>query len=128
MTGLLIATHGNLGQSFLEAATLILGPQAQAGATGIFPGEGKDDFEKKAKAVLQGLATPEGTLILCDICGGSPHQICHLFKETEKVKILFGANLPMVVEFFLSRQQEMTLDALAQKVYEAGVKGIRGAE
>ena len=125
MIGLLIAAHGGLGQGLLDAAVLILGPQAQATAIGVFPGDGREDIVKKIRQGLEQIDGPEGTLVLCDMLGGSPHQVCTLLSEKKGIEVVFGANLPMVVEFFMSRGS-MDLAELTIKVNEAGIKGIRG--
>jgi PTS system mannose-specific IIA component len=124
MVGLVIATHGKLGEELLKAVEGCLGRQPQAAAVGIFPGEGKEDLRRKMEQALAQVDAPEGVLLLTDIFGGSPFQAAVALAEGRKALVLCGANLPMLVDLFSGRPGR-DLAALGERAERAGQQGIR---
>ena len=75
--------------------------------------------EKKIKALNKG----RGVLILTDMFGGTPSNISLAFLKEEKVEVLTGVNLPMVIAIAQNRSN-LTLKELAEKAEEAGKMSI----
>lgn len=104
MTGLIIVTHGDLAQSLLDAAFMIVGPQEAALALCTRRDDQPADIEAELGKLVAVLGqTGSGVLVMTDIFGGTPTNISLTHLHPGQVEILTGVNLPMVLKFFSQR-------------------------
>ncbi|OIO54115.1 MAG: PTS fructose transporter subunit IIA [Alphaproteobacteria bacterium CG_4_10_14_0_2_um_filter_63_37] len=124
MIGLVVVTHAQIAQELYRAVVHILGEEQQNFvAVGI---ESADDPDQALARVKEGVArgdTGEGVLILTDMFGGTPSNLA-LSLLGDKVEVVAGVNLPMLVKAADRRRQENSLQALAKQVRDAGTKSI----
>jgi len=123
MIGLLIVTHSNLGKEFLNAAEFIVGHLDAADAVSITQTADSEGIRKMIEEKVSALDTGEGVLILTDMFGGTPSNISLSFLKEERIEVLTGVNLPMVIAIAQNRP-EMKLNELAEKAQEAGKMSI----
>lgn len=123
MVGLLIVTHSELGREFLNAAEFIVGRLDAADAVSITQTADSEEIRKMVEERVKALDRGQGVLILADMLGGTPSNISLSFLKEEKVEVLTGVNLPMVIAIAQNRS-ELTLGELAQKGEEAGKTSI----
>jgi PTS system mannose-specific IIA component len=123
MVGLLIVSHGKIAESFLEVASEILGRQEAVRAICLpMPlDEGKvlDAIQKARREVDRG----EGILILTDMFGGTPANLCFSLLEDRGIEVLTGMNLPMLLKILASRG-ETSLGDLARIAMDCGRENI----
>ncbi len=122
MIGVLVITHGTLSEQLLATAALIMGEQKDVYAVSFTARESLDNLRQKANAAIESFKT-DGCLILTDIMGGSATNVCVELMKNEKVEVLTGANLPMLLEA-ISYRDGADLKALASRVQASGVKSI----
>jgi len=60
---------------------------------------------------------------LTDLFGGSPSNIAFSFLNNEKVEVVTGVNLPMILTFWNKRENK-NLEELAKLVQLSGVRNI----
>lgn len=105
MIGLVIASHAGLARELLNAVEMIVGPIEQARAVGI---EREDSVEKVRGALAEAIEAvkdgDEGVLIMTDLFGGTPSNLSISFLDPQRIEVLTGVNLPMVLKFFNSRE------------------------
>ena len=122
MIGLLIVAHYNLGDEFARALQLILGDLEQFQAVGLDPHDSPSSMLQRVEKAMREVETEDGVLILVDMFGGTPTNVCLSLLEKGRVEVVTGVNLPMLVKVAGSRDREMhELAALAQ---EYGRKNI----
>lgn len=124
MIGLVVATHADLGREILLATEMIIGTLSQARAVGIR----KEDSVEEIRAAVAGAieavgGSNEGVIIMTDMFGGTPSNISLAFLEPDRVEVLTGVNLPMVLKFFNS-QEGLSLAELASLLQSYGQQGI----
>ncbi len=122
MIGVVVITHGTLSEQLLATAALIMGEQKDVYAVSFTARESLDNLRQKANTALESFKT-DGCLILTDIMGGSATNVCVELMKNEKVEVLTGANLPMLLEA-ISYREGAELKALASRVQASGVKSI----
>ena len=127
MIGGLIVTHGNLAHELLHAAQTI-----EKNLTGILavPLEWTDSVDvarEKIRAALASLSDRRGVIIFTDMFGGTPSNISLSFLERDKVEIVTGVNLPMIVKFAALQEGAIDLASVAHLISEKGSKSIRVA-
>jgi PTS system mannose-specific IIA component len=123
MIGLLIISHCDLGKEFLNAAELIVGRLEAVDFISITQTtecqEILEEISKKIRSLNQG----DGVLVLTDMFGGTPSNLSLSFLNDEKVEVLTGVNLPMVIAVSNDRDR-LTLAELGEKAQQAGRRSI----
>lgn len=119
MTGLIIVTHGDLAQGFLDAAYMIVGPQKGAMALCTRRDDQPEEIETKLKNMVAAVGQDgDGVLVITDIFGGTPTNISVSVMQAGQVEVLTGASLPMVLKFFSQRTKSSLAElAVMLKVY-----------
>ena len=123
MIGVLITTHGNLGNELIRATELIKGPLKDVLHISIDQTKGVEDLKKEIGNAIKKLDKGEGVLILTDLFGGTPSNISLSFMKEGKVEVLTGVNLPMMLKLS-DVKEEMSLNEYACMIKEYGKKNI----
>lgn len=123
MIGVLITTHGNLGRELIKAAELIKGPISDISHVSVDQTKDVEDIKKEIGNAIKKLDKGKGVLVLTDLFGGTPSNISLSFMKEEKVEVLSGVNLPMLLK--LSEIKEnVSLREFACFIKEYGQKNI----
>src|SRR5213595_858666 len=97
--GALIVTHGQLANELLNAARQI---ESEVGVIEAVPLEWTDSVDEareKIRQALERLGTVHGVIIFTDMFGGTQSNLSLSFLEKDRVEIVTGVNLPMIVKF-----------------------------
>ena len=127
MIGALIVTHGNLANELLNAARKIESTDVVIEALPLEWTDTVDEAREKIRLALERIGTDNGVIIFTDMFGGTPSNISLSFLEKDRVEIITGVNLPMIVKFTTLLQDGKDLTALAHVISEKGSKAIRVA-
>ena len=98
MLGVLIVTHYRLAEEFLQAVQLIVGELPHFRAIGLDPSTAPEDMRRRIEAELKQINGSEGVLMLVDMFGGTPSNLCLSFLDEGRVEVVTGLNLPMLVK------------------------------
>lgn len=121
MIGIVVITHGKLSEQLLETASLIMGEASRVSAVTFTARESLDNLRQKANEAID--KYKNGCLILTDIMGGSATNICIELMKMEKVEVVTGVNLPMLLEA-IGYREGVTVKELAEKVQQSGARSI----
>jgi PTS system mannose-specific IIA component len=127
LIGALIVTHGNLANELLNAARKIEATNVVIEAVPLEWTDSVDQAREKIRLALDRVGTDGGVIIFTDMFGGTPSNISLSFLEKDRVEIITGVNLPMVVKFATLQQDGKDLTAVAHVISEKGSKAIRVA-
>ncbi len=122
-----IVSHGNLAHELASAASKIADGAFKLEAVTIEWDESVEEARAKIQVSLKKLEPNEGVIIFTDMFGGTPSNICLSFFEKERIEVITGVNLPMVVKFGSSRVNGMSLIDMAKAIQERGARSIRVA-
>jgi PTS system mannose-specific IIA component len=123
MIGVLIITHGKLGQSLVECVSHVLG--ARPPQFDFFPVGASDDpvaVLPKARETLDRLDSGAGVLIFSDIYGATPCNLACKLLVPGRVEVIAGVNLPMLIRAFTYRTRD--LDTMVKKAVSGGCEGV----
>ena len=124
MIGIVIVTHRQLGEAFVDAADFILNGKPEATATvSIDLNEPADTLRKKIVEAVKSVDQKQGVLILTDMFGGTPSNLSYSLLEEGKIEVISGVNLPMLIKAVNSRERS-TLSELAETLEAYGKKSI----
>jgi PTS system ascorbate-specific IIA component len=123
MIGILIISHGTLGESLIRCASHVLNKRpARVKQLGI---AGQDDpfsLLPQARALVKALDDGDGVLILSDIYGGSPANIAAKLVVPGRVEGVAGVNLPMLIRALTYRDKP--LQTAVVKAISGGCDGV----
>jgi mannose/fructose-specific phosphotransferase system component IIA len=107
-TGLVLLTHGNIGQSLLEVAEFILGQPLSDVQTMSFQQSavkktGGDDIKRVIDRANQG----QGVLIMADLGGASPCNFATALCGLPDVAVVSGLNLAMLIRTWTYRSKPL---------------------
>ena len=121
--GLLIVSHGKLGDYLLETAARMLGvcPLATATLPMSFDCD-TDNMLQRATQMIARLDSGKGVLILTDMYGSTPSNIVSRLQEGHTIRIVSGVNLPMLIRVL--NYPRLSLDELAAKAQSGGRDGV----
>lgn len=124
MIGILIVTHRQLGDAFIDCIEFILGERPESlNAISIDLRENAGDLRNKIEKGIKDVRTDKGVLILTDMFGGTPSNLSYSFLEEGRVEVLSGVNLPMLVKA-VSVRNDKSLAELAEHLEGFGKKSI----
>ena len=124
MIGVLIITHGNLGHELIKAAEMIKGDTRGIIPVSLDAKMGVEDIKKEIISAIKKADSGEGVLIMTDLFGGTPSNISLSFLKEEKVEVVTGVNLPMLLKISDIREEKKTLAEFANLVKVYGRKNI----
>ncbi|HSB05605.1 MAG TPA: PTS sugar transporter subunit IIA [Thermodesulfobacteriota bacterium] len=123
MVGILVVSHGRLAEALISSVEFLVGNLHRIKGVSIWPkDQGKevtDRIQKKMAEVNDG----EGVVILTDILGGTPTNLSLSFFEKEKVEVVTGVNLPMLLTLSSYRKGK-SLGEIGQLAKKSGRRSI----
>jgi len=120
--GVLLITHGSIGESLLASAARILGARpARAAALGVAEGEPPEALLERAQALARNLDEGTGVLVLTDMFGATPCNVASRLLQDGRVEGVSGVSLPMLVRVLSGRA-----GSLAEAVARARSGGAEG--
>jgi PTS system mannose-specific IIA component len=123
MIGVVVVTHGQLATELVNAAEMIVGDLPQFTAVSIGWHDDVDDARDEIKQAIGRVQGPSGVLILTDMFGGTPANLGLIFLEANRVEVITGVNLPMLIKL-ASLQSSSDLLGVAREMREAGRNAI----
>ena len=109
MIGVLIVTHGSIGEALLTSATQILGvPPQQIATLSVWRQDDPDDLVLRARELLEGLDAGEGVLVLTDIFGATPGNVVSRLLEDGRIEGVSGVSLPMLLRVITGRNGSLS--------------------
>jgi PTS system mannose-specific IIA component len=120
LIGIVIVAHGGLAAEYLSAVEHVVGKQTGIHAIAIAPDRSlkQDEICDAADSVDTG----DGVVVVTDMFGGSPSNLSLRACRLQNRRILYGANLPMLVKLAKSRNKTV-IDAV-NAALDAGRKYI----
>lgn len=115
----MIVAHGGLAQEYLSAVEHVVGRQPGMCAISIAPDH---DREGKQAEICAAVDDGNGVVVVTDMFGGSPSNLSLKACSLSDRKILYGANLPMLIKLAKSRHKPIEL--AVTRALEAGRKYI----
>ena len=129
MTGIIVASHGDLAKGILMSAEMIVGKQENVAACCLLPSEGPEDIKNKIMTAIDQFDSCDEILFLVDLWGGTPfNQITTLVEGNENYRVITGLNLPMLIEACMARSSYEHVNDLKKHVLETGKEGIASLE
>lgn len=122
MIGIVIVAHGGLAREYLAAIEHVVG--SQIGIQAIEINADHDRAAKQAEicAAAESVDTGSGVVVVTDLFGGSPSNLSMKACQPAGRRIIYGANLPMLIK--LVKNRHIPVPDAVRTALEAGKKYI----
>jgi PTS system mannose-specific IIA component len=126
LIGIVIVAHGGLAREYLSAVEHVVGRQDGVVAISI-----EYDHDRKAKqdeicAAANAVDSGQGVVLVTDMFGGSPSNLALPACSTTGRRILYGANLPMLIK--LAKSRDLPVPEAVEAALDAGRKYINSLD
>jgi PTS system mannose-specific IIA component len=122
MVGVVVATHGKLAEELLRTAEQVVGPLARVKTLGIVAS--MPDVREQVQDAIDEMEQGDGVLVLTDLFGGSPTNLCMQCLGSRHVEVITGVNLPMLLKLVSLRKEGVSLEVLAKALAAAAQQSI----
>ena len=122
MIGIVIVAHGGLAKEYLYAVEHVVGRQAGIVAISIEADHDRPQKQDEICDAANAVDTGCGVVVVTDMFGSSPSNLSLRACQPENRKILYGANLPMLVK--LAKSRHLSVQAAVDTALTAGRKYI----
>lgn len=100
MIGIVVVTHCKLAKELIAAVKFVLSSDPSTKIEGVCldPDREYETFKQDIKNAIRKVKQKEGALLVTDMFGGTPSNISLTFLEENKVEVVSGVNLPMLLK------------------------------
>ena len=98
MIGVVVVTHGQLATELLNAAEMIVGDLPSFTAVSIGWHDEVGDAREDIAQAIERVRGDGGVLLLTDMFGGTPSNLAMTFIEANRIEVITGVNLPMLIK------------------------------
>jgi len=125
--GIVIVAHAPLASALAAAAAHVYAcaPERAGAQLRVFDVQPDSDPAanlEAARALLRGIDTGSGVLVLTDAFGSSPGNVATQLAEPGRVAVIAGVNLPMLLRALCYR--DGTLAETTEKALAGGTQGV----
>lgn len=108
MLGIVIVAHGGLAQEYLAAIEHVVGAQSGVRAVSIFADDDRAQKEREICDAADSVDQGQGVVVVTDLHGGSPTNLSLMACRPQNRRIIYGANLPMLIKLSKSRNKPVS--------------------
>ena len=126
-----VVTHGQLATELLNSAEMIVGDLPHFAAVSIGWHEDVDQARdeigraiERVRGHVETADAPSGVIVLTDMFGGTPSNLGVTFLEKDRVEVITGVNLAMLIKLARPSAKEMDLLTLAREMRDDGRNAI----
>ncbi len=126
MVGFILTGHGHFANGIKSALDMVAGDQE---AFEIVPFEGSQaaTYGEDLRAAITKMRgeCEEGVIVFVDLLGGTPfNQSMMIANDVDKLEIVTGSNLPMIIELLFARNGATDVTALAEQAVTVGQQAV----
>jgi PTS system mannose-specific IIA component len=122
LIGIVIVAHGGLAREYLSAVEHVVGKQQGVRAITIEPDHDRGAKQAEICAAADDVDTGDGVVVVTDMFGGSPSNLSLMACNPTDRRILYGANLPLLIK--LAKSRHLSVAAAVELSKQAGRRYI----
>jgi PTS system mannose-specific IIA component len=126
LIGIVIVAHGGLAREYLLAVEHVVGKQDGVRAIAIEDVHDRGLKQTEICDAADAVDTGQGVVLVTDMFGGSPSNLSLPACATTGRRILYGANLPMLIK--LAKSRDMAVPDAVAAALDAGRKYINSLD
>ena len=103
LIGIVIVAHGGLAREYLAAVEHVVGSQQAIRTVAIEANHDRTVKQSEICSAADEVDTGDGVVVVTDLFGGSPSNLSLQACRPQNRRIIYGANLPMLLKLAKSR-------------------------
>ncbi|MBS4535584.1 PTS sugar transporter subunit IIA [Clostridium sp. D2Q-14] len=119
----LLASHGSLSEGLLDSVEMILGKNHKISTISAYK-KGDYDLNEQLKSVISNIDKDDELIIISDIFGGSVNNECMKLLADDRVHLISGMNLSLVIELFTLDNDKISTSDLIKKALKDSKESI----
>src|SRR4030042_1200879 len=123
MVGILVVSHGGLADALIASVQSLVGNFQRTRGVSFWPKEKEEEIKDRVRKEIAEVDDGDGIVILTDILGGTPTNLSLSFLEKERVEVVTGVNMPMLLTLSSYRKGK-SLEEIGKLVKKSGRRGI----
>lgn len=123
LIGIVVVAHAHISTALVEAARTIIPDAHSVTAVPIESNAPVDTNRALIAAAIARVDQGRGVLLLTDMFGGTPSNLCLAFLKLDAVEVVSGVNLPMLIKL-LGGVQEQPFIEVVPFIQRYGQKNI----
>ena len=125
MIGIVVVTHGRLGEALVDTAAIIFNESPEAVAkVSIDLSQDINKLRQKIQEGIKQVNHNNGIIMLTAMFGGTPSNLSYSFLEEGRIEVLSGVNLPILIKAVNLRNRGTDLHEIAKTIEAYGKKSI----
>lgn len=126
MIGIVIVAHGGLAKEYLSAVEHVVGRQPGVMAIAIEDNHDRDAKQAEICRAADAVDSGDGVVVVTDMFGGSPSNLSLRACTPQNRRILYGANLPLLIK--LAKSRRLPVNDAVSVALDAGRKYINSLD
>jgi PTS system mannose-specific IIA component len=123
LVGVLIVSHGKLAEALIVSVQFLVGNLQKVKGVSIGPKDREEEIKDRIQEKITEVDDGDGVVILTDLLRGTPTNLCLSFLERERVEVVTGANVPMLLTL-LSYRKGRSLEEISKLTKKSGRRSI----
>ena len=125
MIGIILTGHNHFADGLFSSVEMVGGHQEHFEKVNFPDGNTEEQLIEDLQQAIEKLADCEKIVVCCDLMGGSPFkQAATLSVADPRLRVVYGVNLGMMLEFVLSREFIDDVDEFLDTLVERGRQAI----
>jgi PTS system mannose-specific IIA component len=108
LIGIVIVAHGGLAQEYLAALEHVVGPLKGVRAISVGPDDKLETRQDQIATASDEVNQGQGVILVTDLFGSTPSNLAMKASMRHGMDMLYGANMPMLVQLAKSRHLPRT--------------------
>ena len=96
--GIVVVGHGRLAEEMVRVARYITGETSGIAYVNVEKNMDLEEIKKRVEEAIKKVDRGKGVLLLTDMFGGTPSNVCISLMKKGKIEVVTGVNLPMLVK------------------------------
>ena len=123
MVGILIVSHGSLSEALIASVEFLVGNLKRIRGVSIWPKDKEKEVRDRIQKEIEEVDDGDGVVILTDILGGTSTNLSLSFLQDEKIEVVTGVNVPMLLTLS-SYRKERSLMEIGRMIKNSGRRSI----
>lgn len=117
MSHVVVTGHGTFAGGLLDAVEMVMGTREGVSAVNFPASDTALELRENLTDAFAAVAPDEHLVVLCDLKGGSPFNVSvSLAADRPNTTVVYGANLPLLLDFLGRKRAGNVPDVLASSV------------
>jgi mannose PTS system EIIA component len=123
MVGVLVISHGGFAEALISLLQFLVGQQQGIRGISIWPKDREKEIKDRIRQEIAEVNDGDGVVILTDVLGGTATNLSLSFLENDKIELLTGVNIPMLLTLS-SYRKGRSLREIGKLVKKSGRRSI----